>query len=602
MQADFYLDKSDSVRLNAVNQNTGMSQRVSIPVMKRGDSEVYENFSIVDNAIAKTGVNGLTATIFQAFNNGLLRITTNIKKENGQRAVGTYIPTDSPVYKKVKSGQTFYGRAKVVGKWYWTIYEPIVESGELIGVLYLGFAEQELLKSIRSSFSKIKIAESGFPFILDSKGTYLVHPHRAGENVFDEKDSAGKYYAREMIEKKHGLVDFYVNSEGEDVKYLTQISYADELGWVIGIGSYEKEFLAPEKRVTGRLLFIQMIGIIVLIAVIIVITGLLAKDLIFMRNSLTDAKDLTKRISLKRSDEVGQLAEYVNNFMENLHKIIVRVKQSTLDFSSINNELASTMEEFSTTFKGQTDEVVEIGGEVTRIREHGESVNQSLSNVSGQTDSAMNKTILGNEKLEKAIEAINNINAQVDELSGTVENLSVSSEEIGNIIGVISDIADQTNLLALNAAIEAARAGDAGRGFAVVADEVRKLAEKTQAATTEISSIVVSLQDETNSVNSTMKSATETVVSGVETISDAKDTFDQIVHSMDEIKAANDDMASCISLQSGSLESIGGKLDNVTVSIQQSFVAVSNVNETVSQIQKDANELMMLTEEFKTEQ
>jgi methyl-accepting chemotaxis protein len=214
----------------------------------------------------------------------------------------------------------------------------------------------------------------------------------------------------------------------------------------------------------------------------------------------------------------------------------------------------------------------------------------------------MNKTILGNEKLEKAIEAINNINAQVDELSGTVENLSVSSEEIGNIIGVISDIADQTNLLALNAAIEAARAGDAGRGFAVVADEVRKLAEKTQAATTEISSIVVSLQDETNSVNSTMKSATETVVSGVETISDAKDTFDQIVHSMDEIKAANDDMASCISLQSGSLESIGGKLDNVTVSIQQSFVAVSNVNETVSQIQKDANELMMLTEEFKTEQ
>lgn len=600
-KSDFSLEQTDALTVDAVNQKSSEAHTVTIPAMMYGGQKVYENFAMVDDTAGKAKVEGLTATIFQVIDKGLLRISTNVVKKDGTRAVGTYIPEDSAVYQTVMSGQTYRGRALVVGKWYWTVYEPIKSGGDIIGVLYVGISEDVLLNSIRSSLSKVKIAETGYPFVFDSEGNYLVHPEKEGMNGLEDIDTEGFAYIKDMIEKKKGDTEYYEMKDGNPEKRIMKFFTLDQLGWTVAVGSFESEFLVYQQAVIRGLAFIHVAAIVVLLLMVITVTGILSKDLIFLRNKMVDEKDLTNRITLKRDDELGQLASYMNTFIENLHRIIIRVKESTTDLSSINNELASTMEEFSSTFREQTDEISGVAGELLEVRSQTEAVEASMQSISVQTEETISKTKEGGVKLDRSLGAIQDISVQVGELSSTVDKLSESSEEIGNIINVISDIADQTNLLALNAAIEAARAGEAGRGFAVVADEVRKLAEKTQTATNEIGKIISTLQSETVTVNSTMKEAALTVGVGVTTITDAKETFDTIIYAMDEIRSANTGMAETVLSQTHSINHIGAKLENVTDSIKQSFIAVSNVNDTVAQLQKDAVELMSLANEFKTE-
>ncbi|QAR34398.1 hypothetical protein EP073_13610 [Geovibrio thiophilus] len=593
----FTMDTDSELSVEAVNQTTGGRENIHIPLMRYNGKRVYADFEMVDGIVEEANIEGLTATIFQAFDKGLLRITTNVHKADGERAVDTYIPKDSEVYHTVSSGKTYKGRAFVVNAWYWTVYEPIMENNQLIGVLYVGISEQVLLNDLRKAFNSVVIGETGSPFILNSDGTYILHKTQEGQNGLGEKDDEGSEYIKRMIEAENGEIIYSKDGENMMFSYRT----FDATGWVIAAGSKEHEFLAHQRAVMSDLAWIHVSALVLLCIVVVVITGVLSKDIIFLKEKMTDEKDLTKKISLSREDELGMLARFMNIFIENLRGIIYQVKSSTIELSSINNELASTTEEFSSTFTQQTTELKEINGEIITVRENTDQVEHNLEKVAEQTDSTVEKTRDGARKLDESMKIITDIKQKVSELGGTVQNLSESSQEIGNIIGVIDDIADQTNLLALNAAIEAARAGEAGRGFAVVADEVRKLAEKTQRATQEIGGIINSLQSETRTVTDTMGKASVTVEKGVSIIGEAKESFDGIVQSMDQIKSVNDTMAQSVTAQTNALVNISHRLDSVTTGVEQSVYAVQTVSETVAHLQKQANDLMQMTSGFKTE-
>ncbi|MDD5249328.1 MAG: methyl-accepting chemotaxis protein [Rhodocyclaceae bacterium] len=238
--------------------------------------------------------------------------------------------------------------------------------------------------------------------------------------------------------------------------------------------------------------------------------------------------DLTLRLGADTRDEIGQTSAAFNRFAGNLQGIIVEVRSVILQLADAAEKLTTASQSLSASSRTQSEMSLATASAV-------EQVTASIGHVAeraGETlDDSRKARALAEEgvcSVRQVADEIRALAAAVTESSRHVEGLGERSREISGIVQVIREIADQTNLLALNAAIEAARAGEQGRGFAVVADEVRKLAERTGAATLDISRMIDSIRNDTEAAVEGMHASTASVEEGVALTSKAADALVQI--------------------------------------------------------------------------
>ncbi len=338
----------------------------------------------------------------------------------------------------------------------------------------------------------------------------------------------------------------------------------------------DQEISSAATRVTviqTTITLIVGLGVLAVTGFGVALAGTIARSLRHLLARVQDVAqgdgDLTKRLDVTSNDEIGELAHWFNVFLEKLHSVMLQVTTNTHRLATASEEISAAATEQAQGSETQKDQTAQVATAMQEMSSTVLQVTENSNKAAGAARQAADTARHGGTVVEETLVRMRAISESVTETAQKVKNLGKSSDAIGEIIGVIDDIADQTNLLALNAAIEAARAGEQGRGFAVVADEVRKLAERTSKATKEIAAMIKSIQVETKNAVAAMKSGTEQVELGVNSTSAAGKSLGEIIR-----------MA----------EQVGDMITHIATASTQQSTATGEVNNTIEQISKITQE------------
>lgn len=327
---------------------------------------------------------------------------------------------------------------------------------------------------------------------------------------------------------------------------------------------------AKEARITFvRARFLLMVIGAIVFAFAIFLASFLARGIakplgegVSVANRIAEG-DLTADIEIKSQDETGQLLTAMKDMATKLQNIIGEVKSVAGNMAAASRQLNQSSEFMS---KGASEQAGRASQVATASEEMSQTVLDIAKNTSNIEKSATDTARLakdGEGVVDRSVEKVKAIEKTIDQSAQMIKSLGERSNQIGEIINVINDIADQTNLLALNAAIEAARAGDAGRGFAVVADEVKKLAERTGNSTSEIGSMIQSIQDEVHQAVVSMENITTEVKSGVDLSTQAGGVLRNIVGSVNELHSMVQQIASATEQMAATSEEINRDIETI---------------------------------------
>ncbi|MDK2792027.1 MAG: methyl-accepting chemotaxis protein [Deferribacteres bacterium] len=469
---------------------------------------------------------------------------------------------------------------------------PVFLNGEHIGSVELGGSYEDILNNIKDSF------DVGFAIGIneDIYNSLIKKP-------IEGQVKKGNFVYRKLTEDIRKYLDKVdENTRNIGNVYFYRIPIKDYSGAVIGqllfSHDFRKEIQMQKSAFYKKMGGILLLGILLIVGLTFLLTVALKpiKTITNMLRNISEGEgDLSQRIEVKSKDEIADLSNYFNKFIENLEN----------DFLDTMYKISNSIEKSNSLYHSlvKVSDVAEKTGDMAnQVATASEEMSSTIMEIARSAQDSASKAQQAVEVAQKGGEIIDQVASYAESTKVTITNLKNSiaqltddAKKIGNIINVINDIADQTNLLALNAAIEAARAGEHGRGFAVVADEVRKLAEKTQQSTKEIETMIKQIQVNVKESYNNAENVVEAVDKQTSLSQNTKDNFGEILDAIDELNSLILGISSAVEEQSSATEEIA-----------QSVVSVSEMGEIskseVAVLQKDIdtfiNDLSVAIENF----
>ena len=396
--------------------------------------------------------------------------------------------------------------------------------------------------------------------------------------------NALKGVTNSIIGKSSAIFEYELN--GTDKVLFSRRIELGEKDWYLLI-ALDKTIVFATIEEAKRAAFIStFIYLILSIVLALLVLNYLYRPILALKTTIQSLSsgdgDLTQRLAVNSSDDLGKIALGVNTFIENLQSMMLEIESSTVKLQDDVKALTS-----QTHNNGQilAQHVVETEQVVTAIEEMNSTAESVAHHAAETAQFTSEATTMSGESLEVVHDAQSSVFSLVEEVEKTAYNIQAMSEEtkgISSILNVIGDIADQTNLLALNAAIEAARAGELGRGFAVVADEVRALASRTQTSTGEIEKALSSLVNGSQSVTNSMDATKDTCNKTAESTELVEQRINGLSNHISEINDLSTQIATAAEEQS-----------SVTQEVSRNM---ASINEMVSQLNANGQETVQQTE------
>ncbi|MGD8190729.1 methyl-accepting chemotaxis protein [Brevibacillus ginsengisoli] len=422
------------------------------------------------------------------------------------------------------------------------------DQGKMIGVVGADKRLDELSKSITS----MKLGKEGYIFLLTKDNTVIAH--KDPSLTFKKLDELVKDKKMNMTN-----LDTLLNAHDEvvqaDINGIPSYVYA----YQSQATGYKIFAVVPTSEIqdvaNNYLVTIGVIGLIVLLLALIIIyffSRSMIKPILqvsIQAQNISNGDLSNEQVSVKSKDEVGILASSFNQMTASLKAVISSVYDASQQVAASSEELTASAQETSQASQHitevfqnislQMDEQVQIAQEtmgrsmsaIGELTVMGTNINQ----VNHSAEATLMTATSGSEAINQAMTQMNDIQQKSLHVSGAVESLNQKSQEIGQIISLITDLSSQTNLLSLNASIEAARAGEHGRGFSVVASEIRTLAEQSAVAAEKIRTIIVEIQSESNKANEVVKESNESVGKGQTLITVADQSFQSIFEAVKQV-------------------------------------------------------------------
>jgi methyl-accepting chemotaxis protein-2 (aspartate sensor receptor) len=553
----------------------------SVPTLSAGGKPLNLDFSLPDRFTHETGGN---ATIFVASGDDFVRISTSVKKENGERAVGTVLDHASPAYAAVRAGKPYVGLVTLFGKQFMTDYEPVREpSGRVIGVLYVGVDVNDSMEFLKHKIKAMKAGESGDFYVLDAAagqryGQLLVDPAREGQNILGSRDAGGRAFVREMLEKKSGLASYrWQDAAHGDSAPRARVAAFEEFKdwhWLIVGSTYEDELTGEAAQLRNRTIAIGLLALAVFAAILhAVMKRIVTRPLEQARDAAVRIAqgDLTVRMEAARQDEIGLLAQAMNNISSGLSSVVGQVRSGAEQIASSSSQISAGNLDLCARTEEQAASLATTANTMQALTE---TVRRNAGDARQANQLAVNTSMVAEEG-----------GRMVAQVVDTMDSIRQSSGKIKDIIGVIDGIAFQTNILALNAAVEAARAGEQGRGFAVVAAEVRNLAQRSAAAAREVKALI-----DASSVQ---------VDAGSRVVEEAGVTMREVLASAGQVTDIMARISAASTEQSADIEGVNRAVGEMDRATQQNATLVEQASGAAQAMQEQAGELARAVRLFK---
>jgi len=309
--------------------------------------------------------------------------------------------------------------------------------------------------------------------------------------------------------------------------------------------------------------------------------------------------DLTRRLTCRTRDEIGQVAQSFNTFIDKIQALVQHTANATGEVINAVAETTESARNISDMVVAQEQETEQVATAITEMSATISDVADNAANASEATRSATGEAANGRLTMEQTAKSTQALHDEITNAATIIGQVEKSSEGIGSVLDVIKGIAEQTNLLALNAAIEAARAGEQGRGFAVVADEVRNLANRTQESAGEIEEMIHNLQMNAHQAVDAMEKGCNTAEENVRQANNACASLEAINTAIETINDMNRQIASASVQQSAVSEEINRSIISISEGSKNTATLSQQSMNTTAHLGQLARELQQVVQQFK---